>query len=293
MKVGVVGLGAMGAGMALNFHKHGLLHAIWNRTPARAEAVAAQTGVKPSATPEDLAAQCELIVTCVSRDADVIEIVARLAAAIRPGAIVADTSTVGGDTAQQAAQILNGKNAHFLDCPVSGGTEGAKNGTLAMMAGGDAAVLERARPALSAIARSIVHIGPIGSGQACKAVNQLMVAGIYESVAEALAFGESMGLNMERVIDVISGGAAANWVLQHRGKNMLARSYPLGFKVSLHHKDLEICRQMAKGTDGAELPLAERMLGLYGQLMAEGHGDEDVSAVYRLKLRQHGKVRQS
>ena len=291
MKVGVVGLGAMGAGMALNLHKHGLLHAIWNRTPARAEAVSAQTGVKPSATPEELAGKCELIVTCVSRDEDVIEIVTRLAGSIRPGAIVADTSTVGRDTAQQAAAILGSREAHFLDCPVSGGTEGAKNGTLAMMVGGAASVLERARPALAAIARSVVLIGPVGSGQACKAVNQHMIAGIYDAVAEALAFGESMGLDMQRVIEVLSGGAAASWVLHNRGGNMLARSYPLGFKVSLHHKDLEICRQMAANTDGAELPIAERVIRDYEQLMQEGHGDEDVSALYRLKLRQHTKLR--
>lgn len=290
MKVGMVGLGAMGAGMALNFHKHSLLHAIWNRTQARAETVAAQTGVKPSATPEELAAQCDLIVTCVSRDTDVIEIVTRLAGSIRPGAIVADTSTVGRDTARQAAAILGAREAHFLDCPVSGGTEGAKNGTLAMMVGGDAAALERARPALATIARSIVLIGPTGSGQACKAVNQHMIAGIYDAVAEALAFGESMGLDMQRVIEVISGGAASSWVLQNRGRNMLARSFPLGFKVSLHHKDLEICRQMAAGTDGAELPIAERVLKDYEKLMKDGYGDEDVSALYRLKLRHHRNI---
>ena len=287
MKAGVVGLGAMGAGMAMNLHKHGYLHAIWNRTAARAEAVAAQTGVEPSGSVEDLAAECDLIVTCVSRDMDVIEIVSRLAGSIRPGTIVADTSTVGRDTAQRAAEILGEKRAQFLDCPVSGGTEGARNGTLAMMIGGESAVLERARPALNAIARSIVHIGPTGSGQACKAVNQHMIAGIYDAVAEALAFGESMGLDMQRVIEVISGGAAASWVLQNRGPNMLGRAYPLGFKVSLHHKDLEICRRMAAGADGAELPIAERVLRDYETLMQEGHGDEDVSALYRLKLRRH------
>jgi 3-hydroxyisobutyrate dehydrogenase len=153
--------------------------------------------------------------------------------------------------------------------------------------GGDEAVLARVRPALSAIAANIVYIGPTGSGQACKAVNQLMIAGIYESVAEALAFGEAMGLDMERVIDVISGGAAASWVLKNRGPSMVARRYPLGFKVSLHHKDLEICRGMAAGSDGATLPVAERMLAHYAKLMDEGYGDEDVSAVYRLKLRDH------
>jgi 3-hydroxyisobutyrate dehydrogenase len=287
MKVGVIGLGAMGAGMAANFHKVGLLHSVWNRTPARAEELRAQIGAPVAPSIETLAADCELIVTCVSRDADVLEVAQRIADGIAADAIVADTSTTGMDTARTAAAILKPKGAHFLDCPVSGGTEGAKHGTLAMMVGGDEVVLERARPALSAIAKTIVRIGPTGSGQACKAVNQLMIAGIYESVAEALAFGESLGLDMERVIEVLSGGAAANWVLAHRGHSMLARSFPPGFKVALHHKDLEICRRIAETADGAWLPLAERMLENYRLLMEEGYGDEDVSAVYRLKERDH------
>jgi 3-hydroxyisobutyrate dehydrogenase len=289
MRTGVIGLGAMGAGMAANFHRAGLLHRVWNRTPARAEEVRAATGVEIAPSIESLAAECELIVTCVSRDADVLEVVKRIAAGIARDAIVADTSTVGMDTARAAAELLRNRAAHFLDCPVSGGTEGAKHGTLAMMVGGDETVLERARPALSAIAKSIVLVGPTGSGQACKAVNQLMIAGIYESVAEALAFGESLGLDMECVIEVISGGAAANWVLAHRGRSMLAKSFPPGFKVALHHKDLEICRRMAEAADGAWLPVAERMLENYRLLMDEGYGDEDVSAVYRLKARDHIK----
>jgi len=287
MRTGIIGLGAMGAGMAANFHKAGLLHRVWNRTPARAEEVRAATGVEIAPSVESLAGECELIVTCVSRDADVIDVVNRIAVGIARDAIVADTSTVGTDTAREAAAILSNRAAHFLDCPVSGGTEGAKHGTLAMMVGGDEAALERARPALAAIAKTIVRVGPTGSGQACKAVNQLMIAGIYESVAEALAFGESIGLDMERVIEVISGGAAASWVLSHRGRSMLEQSFPPGFKVALHHKDLEICRRIAEAVDSAWLPVAERMLENYRLLIEAGHGDEDVSAVYRLKYRDH------
>lgn len=287
MRIGVIGIGAMGAGLAANFHRAGLLHRVWNRTPARAEELRAQIGVEIAPSVESLARECELIVTCVSRDADVIEVVQRIAAGIEKEAIVADTSTTGTDTTHSAAAILAKQGAHFLDCPVSGGTEGAKHGTLAMMVGGDEAVLERARPALSAIAKTITRIGPTGSGQACKAMNQLMIAGIYESVAEALAFGESLGLDMPRVIEVLSGGAAASWVLANRSGNMLAMSFPPGFKVALHHKDLEICRRMAEATDGAWLPVAERMLENYRLLMEQGYGDEDVSAVYRLKKRDH------
>lgn len=289
MKVGVIGLGAMGAPMARNFAKHGLLHALWNRTAARAGEIATETGANVAASPGALASECDLIVTCVSRDADVIEMATRLAAGVRPGAIVADTSTVSAATAREAARILAGKDARFLDCPVSGGTEGAIKGTLAMMVGGDDATFARAQPALAAIAGKIVHIGPVGSGQACKAVNQLMVAGVYEAVAEAIAFGQSQGLDMARVVEVIATGAAASWVLTNRSTNMLNMNFPLGFKVALHHKDLGICRAMARDADGAVLPVAERMLAHYEELMRQGHGDEDVSAVYRLKRADHDR----
>jgi 3-hydroxyisobutyrate dehydrogenase len=283
MKTGVIGLGAMGAGMALNLHRQGFLRAVWNRTTDKAAELAHQTGTVHSASMEALAADCEVIVTCVSRDADVLEVAEKIARGARPGAVVADTSTVSAETARQAAAILGGHEAHFLDCPVSGGTEGAQKGTLAMMVGGDQAALERVRPVLSSIAKSIVHIGPSGSGQACKAVNQLMIAGVYESVAEALAFGKSQGLDLEKVIAVLSKGAAQSWVLENRSGNMLRNAYPLGFKVALHHKDLEICRSMAGGTP---LPIAERVLAAYAQLVKEGHGEEDVSAIYRLKARE-------
>ena len=285
--VGVIGLGAMGAPMARNFHKHGLLHAVWNRSPQRAEAVATETGARIAKSPADLARDCDFIVTCVSRDQDVIDMATQLAQGIQPGAIVADTSTVSAATAREAARLLKDKGAHFLDCPVSGGTEGAIKGTLAMMVGGDAEIFEKSRPMLSAIAAKVVHIGPTGSGQACKAVNQLMIAGVYEAVAEAIAFGQSLGLDMQRVVEVLSTGAAANWVLTNRSANMLNMDFPLGFKVALHHKDLEICRAMARDADGAVLPVAERMLDHYEELMRQGYGDEDVSAVFRLKRGEH------
>ncbi|MBI1731167.1 MAG: NAD(P)-dependent oxidoreductase [Gammaproteobacteria bacterium] len=287
MKVGVIGLGAMGVPMARNFHKHGLLQVVWNRTRKRAEALAAETGVRVAESPVDLARECELIITCVSRDQDVLDVAAQIATGIRANSIVADTSTVSAATARQAAAILGQREAHFLDCPVSGGTEGAIKGTLAMMVGGDEQVFERTRLALSAIAGKVVHIGPVGSGQACKAVNQLMIAGVYEAVAEAIAFGQSLGLDMQRVIEVLSTGAAASWVLTNRSGNMLAMNFPLGFKVALHQKDLEICRAMAKDADGATLPVADRMLAHYQKLMRRGYGDEDVSAVFRLKREEH------
>jgi len=283
MKTGLIGLGAMGYGMAMNLHRAGHLHTVWNRTAAKSENFRNDTGVIPADSPQDLAQACELVITCVSRDEDVIEIIEMLAAGIRAGAIVVDTSTTSSKTARQAAEILAAEDACFLDAPVSGGTEGARNGTLAMMVGGDDAVLESARTVLASIAKNIVYIGPTGSGQSCKAVNQLLCAGINQAVTEALAFGTALGLDMDKVIDVMSSGAAGNWFLQHRGKSMLAGSYPPGFKVNLHYKDLGIVRDMISSLPGVETPLAEMTLDHYRKLMQLGYGDEDISALYRLK----------
>ena len=286
MKVGVIGLGAMGANMALNFHYAGFLHRVWNRTRSKAEALATKTKVRVADTPQQLAAECELIITSVSRDADVLEVVFAISETIKPDSIVADTSTVSAETARQAAAILEDKHAHFLDCPVSGGVEGAKNGTLAIMAGGEETILERARSALSSIASNIAYIGPSGSGQACKAVNQLMAAGISQAVTEALAFGLALGLDMNKVVDIVATGAAGNWFLDHRGKSMLAGKFTPGFKIGLHHKDLMICRSMLKNVTETSLPILTRTLDDYQRLMEEGYANEDISALFRLKMEQ-------
>ena len=286
MKTGVIGLGAMGAYMALNFHKAGSLHRIWNRSQEKADAIGKETGVEIADSPEQLAEECELIITCVSRDEDVLSVIKRISATIKAETIVVDTSTVASDTTKQAADILQKQGAHLLDCPVSGGVEGAKNGTLAMMVGGDEAVLDRARPTLDAIAANIAYIGPTGSGQACKAVNQLMAAGINQAVTEALAFGNVMGLDMDKVVDIVATGAAGNWFLDHRGKTMLANSYAPGFKLALHHKDLGICQTMLENACGASLPMIEMTLIHYQRLIEQGFGDEDISALFRLKESQ-------
>ncbi len=285
MKVGVIGLGAMGGSMALNFHKAGQLHAIWNRTPEKAAAIGLKTGALAAESIAHLAWECELIVTCVSQDEDVLEVVQVIVAGIKADSIVADTSTVSSDTAGCAAEILAAKGAHFLDCPVSGGTEGAKAGSLAMMVGGDAAVLARAKDTLAAIAARIVHIGPTGSGQACKAVNQIICAGLYETVAEALAFGQALDLDLEKVIAAIASGAAGNWVLDHRSSFMLNEDFPPGFQVKLHLKDLHICKQMAKRASITHLPITELAMNDYASLIEQGYGEEDTSAVFRLKAK--------
>lgn len=283
MKSGVIGLGAMGSGMALNLHKAGHLHRIWNRTTSKAEQIAESTGITVADSIEGLAASCELVIVCVSRDEDVLSVVEGISKAAHSGTVVVDTSTVSSDTAKTADTMLREKDISFLDCPVSGGVEGARKGVLSMMVGGDVATLESVRDTLSLFCGTIVHIGPTGSGQACKAVNQILCAGINQTVTEALAFGEDMNLDMDRVLKVVTKGAAGNWFMENRGKTMLAGSFDVGFKVNLHHKDLGICVRMAAKNPLTRIPLVEQTVSDYEKLMQQGHGDEDISSLYRLK----------
>ena len=282
MKTGMIGLGAMGVGMARNLAKAGYLTGVYNRSTSTAQNLAEELKVAVFTHPEELAANVELVLLCVSADNDVLAVVEKLLKTIKPGTIVVDMSTVSSATAQQAAALLAEKQAVFLDAPVSGGVEGAKNGTLAMMVGGEAATLEKVRPILEAMTARIMHIGASGAGQATKAVNQIMGAGINQAVTEALAFAEKQGLPLDKVIDVISGGASGNWFLQHRGATMTQGRFAPGFKLALHHKDLLICQQMAQQV-GASSTLVDKTLADYEQLMAQGYGDEDISALYRLK----------
>lgn len=282
MKAGMIGLGAMGIGMARNIAKAGNLTGVYNRTAAKAQSLAEELNVIAYPQPEELAANVDIVLICVSADQDVLAMVEAIAKTVKPGAVVVDMSTVGSDTAKQAAAMLAEKQADFLDAPVSGGVEGAKNGTLAMMVGGGADALEKARPVLEAMTGRIMHMGATGSGQATKAVNQIMAAGINQAVTEALAFAQAQNLSMDKVIKVISGGASGNWFLQHRGSTMTRGIFAPGFKLALHHKDLKICQSMAKQT-GASTTLIDMTVADYQRLMAEGFGDEDISALYRLK----------
>jgi len=282
MQIAMIGLGAMGIGMARNLAKAGYLTQVWNRTSSKAQALATELNIQAAPSIEQLAAQADIILICVSADNDVLELVNSLLISIKPNTIVIDCSTVSSDTAKTAAQMLASKQAHFLDAPVSGGVEGAKNGTLAMMLGGDQNILDQVTPILEAMCARIIYMGSTGSGQGTKAVNQIMAAGINQAVTEALAFAQAEGLPLEKVIDVVSGGAAGNWFLSHRGLSMTQDHYYPGFKLALHHKDLKICQTMAE-KNSADLPLVQQTISDYERLMSDGLGDEDISALYRLK----------
>jgi 3-hydroxyisobutyrate dehydrogenase len=282
MKTGIIGLGAMGQGMARRVASAGFLAAVYNRTAGKAQDLADELKITACIQPEDIAAQVDLVLICVSADKDVLEVITAISKTIKPGSIVVDMSTVSSETAKVAATILEDKQVDFLDAPVSGGVEGAKNGTLAMMVGGDAGVLEKAKPVLETMSTRITHMGATGTGQATKAVNQIMGAGINQAVTEALAFAQAQQLPMGKVIDVISAGASGNWFLQHRGLTMTNNTFAPGFKVALHHKDLKICQTMAEQVN-VSIPLSTKTIADYAKLMTEGYGDEDISALFRLK----------
>lgn len=282
MKTGVIGLGAMGTPMARNLHRTGYLAAVWNRSMDKSRQLADEIDVPVAVEPAALAQNCDLIIISVSADADVLEVIDAMLPGVRAGTVVVDTSTISRDTAREAAAKLRKAQAEFLDAPVSGGMEGARKGTLAMMVGGDAEVLNQVRPVLDAIAGRVEHMGPVGAGQATKAVNQVMAAGINQAVSEALAFAAALELPLEKVIDVVGSGAAGNWFLQHRGPTMTHGNYEPGFRVALHHKDLAICKQMAKQFNVA-LPMVEMTLIHYRRLMDAGLGDLDISALHHEK----------
>lgn len=282
IKAGFIGLGAMGEPMATHLHERGLLVAVANRTHAKAAALAQKLGVAAPDTLAELAAQCDVIALCVTADADVLSTVEALAPHLKPGAIVIDHSTVSPDTARRAALRLGEVGVTFLDAPVSGGVEGAKNGKLSVMVGGDADVLEKARPVLEAYAAKVTHLGAVGAGQATKAVNQVLVAGIAQAVCAGLALGEALGLDPERLIPTLGAGAAGNWFLEKRGATMTRNEFSVGFKLALLHKDLGIVQGIAEQA-GTDTQVIRQSLADYAELMSQGYGDEDISALIRLK----------
>ncbi|MGE0031965.1 MAG: NAD(P)-dependent oxidoreductase [Steroidobacteraceae bacterium] len=282
MTVGFIGLGAMGQHMARNLHRAGLLTGAWNRTATKTEALAAQTGCRIFGTPAELAAACDFIVTCVSADQDLLAIVDALCPALHKDAIVIDCSTVAADTAREASKRLGTAGAALLDCPVSGGVEGAKNATLAIMCGGEPAIFERARPVLAALGKTAVLMGPSGAGQATKATNQILCAGAIQAASEAMAFAQAEGLPLDKVIEILGGGAGSSWYFVNRAPFMARGAYPAGFRVRLHDKDLRICREMA-ARHGAVMPVVETTIADYARLLAAGHGEEDISTIFRLK----------
>ena len=281
-RIGVVGLGTMGGAMAANLVRAGFPVTAWNRTAARATELDAP-GVTVATSPAVLAAGVDVVLVCVSDTPDVEAVLFGtdgVASGAAPGTLVIDCSTIDPTASRGFAARLAAQGIGFVDAPVTGGSEGARNATLAILVGGEPAQVERARPVLAAIGRTITHFGPVGAGQAAKAVNQVILAGTYLGVAEGLVLALKAGLDPEQVVAALSTGAAQSWVLANRSGRMLANDYPLGFRVALHLKDLGIALSMARET-GAALPVAALAAQLEAGLVAQGHADDDMSALAR------------
>jgi len=275
-------LGTMGAAMAANIVRAGFPLTVWNRTSGRGQELV-DLGASFGETPAAVAADSDIVVICVSDTPDVEAILFGadgVTAGAREGTLVIDCSTVAPSGSWKFAERLDALGLAMVDAPVSGGSEGARNATLTIFVGGHERDVERARPVLTAIGRTITHVGPIGAGQAVKAVNQVILAGAYLGVAEGIVLAIKAGLDVPQVIEALGGGAAQSWVLANRSGRMLDNDYPLGFKLSLHRKDLAIALGLADQL-GVSLPLAAMTAALESGLIAQGHGDEDMSALAR------------
>ncbi|RMF87123.1 MAG: NAD(P)-dependent oxidoreductase [Nitrospinota bacterium] len=289
MKVAFIGMGTMGAPMALNILKAGHEVTVHNRTREKEEPVA-KAGAKRAASPKEAAMGQEVIITCVSDTPDVEEVILGENGVIHgasPGSIVMDMSTISPAATRRIAAELGKKGIKMIDAPVSGGSEGAQKGTLSIMIGGEAADVEKVMPVLQAMGKTITHIGPIGSGQITKAINQVIIAGTYWGVAEGVALGLKAGLDMEKVVQAVGSGAAGSWGLTNRSGNMIKNSYPLGFRVRFHRKDLNIALEAAREL-GVTIPVAAFVEQIETGLITRGHGDEDVSVIARSIREQSG-----
>ncbi len=289
MKIAFIGMGTMGAPMALNLLKAGHEVIVHNRTRDR-EAPVAEAGALRAVTPKEAATAAEIIVICVSDTPDVEEIILGEKGVIhgaQSGAIVVDMSTISPAATRHIAKKLDKKEIKMLDAPVSGGSEGAQNGTLTIMVGGEPEDFKKALPVLEAMGKTITHIGPIGAGQLTKAINQILISGTYLTVAEGLTLGIKAGLDMKKVVSALSGGAAGSWVLDNRAANVIKNEYPLGFRVRLHRKDLGIALSAAREME-ITLPCTALVEQIENGLIARGYGDEDVSALARTIREQSG-----
>lgn len=281
-RTGFVGLGTMGSSMAANLLRAGAELTVWNRTPGRAADLVA-AGAKAGASPAEVARHSQIVVVCVSDTPDVEAVLFGsdgIAAGAEPGTLVIDCSTISPEATRDFGRRLADHGIAMVDAPVSGGSEGARLGTLSMFVGGSELDVTRATPVLAAMGKTITHLGPLGNGQAGKAVNQVMIAGAYLGVAEGLILGMKVGLDPLKLVEALSGGGAQSWTLTNRSGRMIDDEYPLGFRLALHRKDLGIALEMA-GESGMMLPLAMLVAALEDRLVAGGHGDEDMSVIAR------------
>ena len=283
MRIAVLGLGTMGAPMADNLIKAGFEVTVQNRTRSKEEPFEA-LGASRAASPAEAAADAEIILTSVSDTPDVERVLldAETGAinGLKEGGLVIDCSSIEPEATRRIAEQFREKGLGYVDAPLSGGSEGAINGTLTVMCGGSEEDFERARPVLQVIGSKITRIGPVGCGQIAKVANQVVIAGTYMALGEALTLAFRAGADPEKVVEAIGGGVAGSWILNNRSEKMLKDDYPLGFRLRLHRKDLGIALDTAREF-GVPLAVASLVATIEDALIAQGYGDEDMSNLAR------------
>ena len=282
-RVAFIGLGVMGAPMAGHLARAGHRVTVYNRTVAKAAAWAAEYGGEVASTPKAAAEGAAIVFSCVGNDADLRSIVLGADGALsgmQKGAVFSDHTTTSAAVARDLSAIAQTRGVSFIDAPVSGGNIGAVNGTLTVMCGGDAGAFESMRPVAMAFSKAVTRIGASGSGQLTKMVNQTAIAGLVQSLSEAIAFGEKAGLDMKLVLEVIGKGAAQSWQLENRGPTMIEGQFDFGFAVDLMRKDLGLVFDEAR-RNGARLPVTALVDQFYADVQAQGGNRLDTSSLIK------------
>jgi 3-hydroxyisobutyrate dehydrogenase-like beta-hydroxyacid dehydrogenase len=282
-KVAFLGLGVMGFPMAGHLARAGHHVAVYNRTTKKAERWADEYGGRIAATPREAAEGAQVVFACVGNDDDLRSVVlgdAGAFAGMAEDAIFFDSTTASAEVARELHAAGKAKGLHFIDAPVSGGQAGAVNGVLTVMCGGDESAFARARPVAMAYARAVTRIGPSGSGQLAKMVNQITIVGLLQGLAEGIHFGLAAGLDMKLVLEVISKGAAQSWQMENRGTTMIDDRFDFGFAVDWMRKDLGLCLDEAR-RNGAPLPATALVDQFYADVQAMGGHRWDTSSLIR------------
>lgn len=283
-KVAFIGLGVMGFPMAGHLAAQGHAVTVFNRSPARAELWLGTHQGRAAPTPGAAAEGAEYVFTCVGNDQDLFDVTLGahgVLATMSPGSVLIDNTTASADAARRLYQAARERGVYFLDAPVSGGQAGAENGKLTVMVGGDQEAYAGAEALIAAFARAVTYMGPAGAGQLTKMVNQICIAGMVQALSEGLAFAEKAGLDGQRVIDVLSKGAAQSWQMENRGRTMLERKFDYGFAVDWMRKDLAICFAEAQ-RNGSRLPVTQLVDQFYAEVQEKGGSRFDTSSLMML-----------
>lgn len=282
-QVAFIGLGTMGGPMAVHLLRAGHQVTVYNRTDAKARAWLAEHGGRHALTPAEAADGADVVFTCVGHDDDLREVTTGPQGAfqrMKAGSVLVDHTTTSAEVARELAQVAQSRGLAFIDAPVSGGNLGAINGVLTVMCGGQAEAFERVRPVVQAYSRAVTLLGDSGAGQLAKMVNQICVGGVLQSLAEALSFGQKAGLDMAKVIEVISQGAASSWQMVNRGPTMIKDEFDFGFAVDWMRKDLGLVLDEAR-RQGARLPVTALIDQFYADVQAMGGGRLDTSSLIK------------